>query len=284
MSAPDTAYLILRFALAAFSGLTAGVTLHYALRAKQERRRWNVGAAGGALLIVAAILSLNEGVHYVVTPHVPAPIRDWLWLLGFDLLLPIWALQLVHAWKERDRAEAALSRLAFTDLLTGVLNRRGFIGEAIAALAQARRSTINRAVIVFDIDDFKAINDGFGHDAGDVVLRSLAAVTTTSLRSGSVFGRVGGDEFALLLIGVDLDQAAAAAERIRADIRRGVPHPAGAAAVVTVSAGVAAVAGTGEPEVALTAALAAADVGLYEAKDTGRDRVVISRKSASAVR
>ena len=280
MSASDAAYLFLRFALAAFASLTAGVTLHYALWAKHERRA--IGAAGGALLIVAAGMSLNEAIHQI-TPHDPIPIGNWLWLFGFDLLLPIWALQLVRAWKERDRAEAALARLAVTDPLTGALNRRGFLDEAIAVLARARRRSDNAAIIMFDVDCFKAINDGFGHEAGDAVLRSLAVVTAASLGSGSVLGRVGGDEFALLLTGVDLDQAAAAAERVRADIRPGVPHPAGAAHFVTVSAGVAAVAESGEPEAALTAALAAADAGLYEAKESGRNRVVIRRTCGEPV-
>jgi diguanylate cyclase (GGDEF)-like protein len=284
MSPLDAAYLLLRFALAAFAGVMGVVTLQYAVGSKRDGRRWKVGTAGGILLGVAACFSVIDAIYNIIlTPDNPNPISNWLWLIGFDFLLPLWALQLVRAWQERDRAEGALARLAMTDGLTGVFNRRGFFGYAAMALAQAQRVGDSAAVVMFDVDRFKAVNDGYGHDAGDAVLRSLAAVVAGSLRPDSVFGRTGGEEFALLLPGVNLDQAAAAAERLRADIRAGVPHPAGATVAVTVSAGVAAVAETGGPEAAISAAMAVADAGLYEAKRAGRDRVVIKRILAPSI-
>jgi diguanylate cyclase (GGDEF)-like protein len=284
MSLLDAAYLLLRFALAAFAGVMAVVTLQYAVGSKGDGRRWKVGTAGGILLGVAACFSVIDAIYNIIlTPDNPNPISNWLWLIGFDFLLPLWALQLVRAWQERDRAEAALARLAETDSLTGIFNRRGFFGQATIALVQARRAGNSATAVMFDIDRFKAINDGYGHDAGDAVLRSLAAAVVGRLRPNSVFGRTGGEEFALLLPGSNLDQAAAAAERVRADIRAGVPHPAGATVAVTVSAGVAAVAETGGPEAAISAALAVSDAALYEAKRAGRDRVVINRILAPSI-
>jgi diguanylate cyclase (GGDEF)-like protein len=278
MSTAEAIYLLVRLALSVFAGVMAGITLQYAAETRRDGRHWRVAVAGGVLLLAAAGLSIFEAIQQaILRPFEPIPIENWLWLFGFDLLLPIWALFLVRAWRERDRAEIALARLSVTDPLTGVLNRRGYIAHGVAAIEVARRRGERLAVITFDIDRFKPINDGYGHDAGDAVLRALAASVAAVLRSDSVFGRAGGEEFALLLPGVELDQASAVAERIRGLIRGAVPHPAGEGAVVTVSAGVAALPEVGDPESALTAALSAADAALYEAKRAGRDRVFINR-------
>jgi len=281
MSAPDVAYLLLRFALASFAGAMAVAILQYGLQARRDGRRWKVGIAGGILLIVVAAFSIFDAIYHVVLTDDPTPISNWLWLFGFDFLLPIWSLQLLRAWRQRDNAEAALARLAATDGLTNVLNRRGFFDHAARVIAAARRDGESTAIVLFDVDRFKMINDGYGHDAGDMVLRSVAAAATAGLRVGSVFGRVGGEEFAVVLPGVNLEQAASVAERIRADIRSAVAHPGGATQAVTVSAGVAAVAETGDPKAALTSSLVAADAGLYEAKRNGRDRVVLKQTFAA---
>jgi diguanylate cyclase (GGDEF)-like protein len=129
---------------------------------------------------------------------------------------------------------------------------------------------------MFDVDRFKSINDGHGHPAGDVVLVGLADVLRGAARAGDIAGRLGGEEFALLCPGLDAAGAASVAERLRAALRAGVPHPAGGDAAVTASAGVAEIAVRDAPGAALDAALKAADAALYAAKDGGRDRVVIA--------
>lgn len=282
MVTSEAFYLVARLALSIFTGVMAGVTFQYAVEAKRDCRRWRVGTIGGVLLVVAAGLSAVEAIYQVYeTPFDPIPIPNWLWLFGFDFLVPLYAVLLVRAWRERDRAEIALARLAATDPLTGILNRRGFIGEAVAAIGAARSRGEDVALVVFDVDHFKSINDGYGHLVGNAVLRALADAVTGSLRSDGVFGRVGGEEFAVLLPGAQLDHGVAVAERVRAAIRSAF-LPAGVG-TVTASAGVTAVADGGEPAAALTAALASADAGLYDAKREGRDRVGIKERAAPSI-
>ena len=283
MGLEDLIYLSVRLLLACLASLSAGVTFIYAwqlspsdAQRRSGARRW-IAAAGGILLSVAAVLSVYDAiVNAFVLRDQPILVVSWVWLFAFDLLLPLWAFLLVGAWRQRDRAEAALARLAVTDLLTGLLNRRGFFEHANSAIAQARRSRVPVAVAMFDIDRFKLINDGSGHDAGDAVLRQVAAALSADQRAGDVLGRFGGEEFVLLTPGNDASQAAITVERLRAAVRSAVLHPAGKAASVTMSAGIAGLEDQGDVERSINTALIAADTGLYEAKRAGRDRPVIA--------
>lgn len=160
-----------------------------------------------------------------------------------------------------------------TDPLSMLLNRRGFEDRAVTALAASSQTGVPIALVTADLDSFKSINDNFGHPAGDAVLRGVAVAIGQSVRGGDVAGRLGGEEFALLLPD-GLADAAQVADRLRSVVASEVAHPAGADHLVTFSAGVAALDPAGG-EAALENALAAADRALYAAKSTGRDRVVI---------
>jgi diguanylate cyclase (GGDEF)-like protein len=120
---------------------------------------------------------------------------------------------------ERKKAEAELMRLARTDSLTGLLNRRAFFEQLEAALVQSQRSELGCAVIVFDIDRFKEINDLFGHKTGDDLLLAVADVLRAQLRETDSIGRIGGDEFAVLATNL---KSAAAAMEIAEKIAKGV--------------------------------------------------------------
>ena len=120
---------------------------------------------------------------------------------------------------ERKKAEAELMRLARTDSLTGLLNRRAFFEQLEAALVQSRRSELACAVILFDIDRFKEINDLFGHKTGDDLLLAVADVLRAQLRETDSIGRIGGDEFAVLATNL---KSAAAAMEIAEKIAKGV--------------------------------------------------------------
>jgi diguanylate cyclase (GGDEF)-like protein len=120
---------------------------------------------------------------------------------------------------ERKKAEAELMQLARTDSLTGLLNRRAFFEQLEAALVQTRRSELACAVILFDIDRFKEINDIFGHKTGDELLVAVADVLRTQLRETDSLGRIGGDEFAVLATNL---KSAAAAMEIAEKIAKGV--------------------------------------------------------------
>ncbi|MBI5166076.1 MAG: diguanylate cyclase [Magnetospirillum sp.] len=171
---------------------------------------------------------------------------------------------------EHKRLQDELSRLATTDSLTGTANRRHFIACAVDEMARLSRSGQPLSVIMLDVDHFKHINDDFGHAAGDATLVALAEAAGTLLREIDVLGRLGGEEFAVILPDTDLAAAAVVAERLRHGLGA-LATPVGAAVVtVTVSVGVSQV----KPEeTAIDAALKRADDALYRAKQHGRDRV-----------
>lgn len=162
--------------------------------------------------------------------------------------------------------EAELRRMAETDSMTGIHNRRRYLEVGEASFAAGGPLS----VLVIDIDRFKRVNDRHGHAAGDVVIRAVADRCATGLGEGEVVGRLGGEEFAVLLP-ADAGAAAALGERLRLSVS-GTPVAWGDATIpVAVSIGVA----TRRPEDrAFTDILARADAALYEAKRTGRGRVV----------
>ncbi|TDG21873.1 sensor domain-containing diguanylate cyclase [Paraburkholderia silviterrae] len=175
---------------------------------------------------------------------------------------------------ERKRIEAELHEFATTDGLTGLANRRHFMARLDAQHALLRRagraSSAGMAVLMCDLDHFKSINDRFGHAVGDEALRHFAGVLRMHLRAGDVAGRIGGEEFAVLLDGADLDGACALARRIQDRIAR-EPLECGAGTVaLTVSIGVTQM-HAGDPSA--EAALSRSDVALYRAKKDGRNRI-----------
>ena len=161
---------------------------------------------------------------------------------------------------------------ALMDSLTGVPNRRAFEAEAKRILLRAARDRTFTALLLLDLDRFKSINDTWGHAVGDLALVSFAKTVAEQLRGGDVLGRLGGEEFAVALVGNRMDQAAILAERVRRAVAA-VPIPVAQTSIsMTVSIGVAAVRGA----VALDALLAQADAALYRAKAGGRNRVELA--------
>jgi diguanylate cyclase (GGDEF)-like protein/PAS domain S-box-containing protein len=175
---------------------------------------------------------------------------------------------------ERKRLEEDLRSQAATDPLTGVANRRSFESTARREVERARRYAKPFAVLALDIDHFKRVNDTYGHDIGDIVLKSMAEVCLTKLRATDILARLGGEEFAMLLPETDIEAAATLAERMRVAIETSPIATAKGALPITVSLGVAQHA-PNEPTI--DAAMKRADEALYEAKRTGRNRVVVAR-------
>ena len=167
------------------------------------------------------------------------------------------------------RENRVLERQARQDALTGLANRRAFDDALATRLVDARESGAALAVVAFDLDHFKSINDRYTHAAGDSVLREAANVLRAVCRASDLAARIGGEEFVLLLPGADRKAACAIAERVRAELAFR-PFAALAPGVrVTLSAGVAVDNGEGSAEDLLRAA----DAALYRAKGEGRDRV-----------
>jgi diguanylate cyclase (GGDEF)-like protein len=176
---------------------------------------------------------------------------------------------LTHGAVRQEALVRALSRQASQDHLTGLANRRNLDEAAERALAGRGAGT---ALVLIDLDHFKAINDRYGHPAGDAVLQLVADAVSRFCRKGDVASRIGGDELALLLPDCTLETAARRAEEIVDTVRRSVLQlPDGAR--VTPSASVGYVHSSLLAEVELTALYAAADEALYRAKRGGRDQV-----------
>ncbi|KAF0128848.1 MAG: hypothetical protein FD152_2255 [Xanthobacteraceae bacterium] len=163
-----------------------------------------------------------------------------------------------------------LRHLSETDMLTGLLNRRAINEAAAGTFAEADAHGRSVGVVLFDIDHFKAINDGQGHAAGDAVLVSIARQVGQELDGTAAFARYGGEEFIILLSRTSEAEAMALAERIRGAIARTrIPHAPHL--TVTSSFGVA-VRPSGSPQT-WENLVATADQRLYRAKRTGRNRV-----------
>lgn len=167
--------------------------------------------------------------------------------------------------------ELDLRQIATIDGLTGVLTRRALFDALEREFARARRGQRGFSLIAFDIDRFKDINDTLGHPAGDQVLGQVARLCRQHLRSSDAMGRLGGEEFAILVAEAPVDRAAEVAERLRSLIDESAFAVAGTPYRVTASFGVAACDAHGPPPVEL---IARADQAMYEAKQAGRNRVM----------
>jgi diguanylate cyclase (GGDEF)-like protein len=179
------------------------------------------------------------------------------------------AAQAVIAF-ENARLHSIVERQALVDGLTGLANRRHFEDTLALELARTKRFGTPLAVILADLDDFKAVNDTHGHAAGDIVLREFAMVIQETLREVDLAGRWGGEEFAILLPGTDVRGGAQLAERLRAAIHsRATRLPDGASVAITASLGVSSYPAAGTAEELFDAA----DRALYRAKSRGKDRV-----------
>jgi diguanylate cyclase (GGDEF)-like protein len=178
------------------------------------------------------------------------------------------------------RSQLRFKKLARRDSLTGILNHQHFVWEAERALRYAEKSSRHVCVVVVDLDHFKRINDTYGHAVGDAVLIRITALCQAHLRSIDVFGRLGGEEFGLLLPECSLGDAMEIVERIRAAIATTLfdqDIPEGA---ISASFGMASTDGSGY---VLPALMAKADAALYRAKHRGRNRIEMHADNAGFV-
>lgn len=184
--------------------------------------------------------------------------------------------------EREDRLKQLNRRLdlaAGTDSLTGMRNRRFFVERLEEECRRAERGGHLFTLLLFDLDHFKRINDTLGHPVGDRVIKGFAAILESAMRRSELAARVGGEEFAVLLPGSDIETGRGAAERLRQAVQEGVAEAAGLPPnwTVTVSAGV-----TGSPghhPLDPEALMTAADRALYRAKEAGRNRVAVVRAS-----
>lgn len=205
--------------------------------------------------------------------------RDFLPVRSGDTLLGF--LRLYRDVTERKHHEQALQRLATLDPLTGTWNRRAFLERAEHERLRYLRSEHPASLVMLDLDHFKRVNDTWGHAAGDAVLCHFVRVLQQRLRATDLLGRLGGEEFALLLVDTTPEGAAELTERLRAAIAEH-PLPLGDRTIsITVSAGIAPFV---QDDQNVEAALARADAALYRAKARGRNQVVLADDECGTAR
>ncbi len=179
----------------------------------------------------------------------------------------------------REQQEAELLRLALVDPLTNAPNRRGFFNALNPWLALARRPGNSTALIMLDLDHFKRINDNYGHPIGDQVLKAVAEIGQSQLRDSDLIGRLGGEEFAVLLPRTTAQDAMMVAERMRQAIMAVQIKAEKAVLCVTASFGVTTI----RPDDSMVSLIKRADDALYAAKKAGRNQVVEAAMTEMAV-
>ncbi len=214
-----------------------------------------------ALFVPGSVVAADVGIAAPLNPF------GLLQMLGAAVVLSFLLLSTAkEAIGNQHRAAALL------DPLTGVSNRRGFTDEVGRMLARAGRNGSWTALILIDLDRFKAVNDGWGHPTGDRLLKALTDTMTEVIRAGDVLGRLGGDEFAVALAESRIDQALVLAERLRRAVAALKIESGKGEIGFTVSVGVASLRG----EQSLDTLMGEADAALYRAKATGGNRVEFS--------
>jgi diguanylate cyclase (GGDEF)-like protein len=197
----------------------------------------------------------------------------WLTVLSFEALLFTIAIAFILLAMAKERTEYRHKTAALIDPLTGIANRRAFLQDGERQLKRQATDPRPIAVMLLDLDNFKGINDRFGHAVGDRVLQLFAEVGSNCMRRLDIFGRLGGEEFAALLVDTSRERALAVAEEIRSAFAEATGEVEGKPVVATVSIGVVL---SYDAVLDLSALLAQADHALYRAKDNGRNRVEIA--------
>jgi diguanylate cyclase (GGDEF)-like protein len=261
-----------RFVPVAAGAVLFGLGIEILVALWREARRRRPDAAilflATAILLLAALVEAATSQEILDLPGAEGTFTGPAFLVFTTLVL-------LAVADERQR----LVLRATIDSLTGLHNRATFMDRARLELERSGRTGEPLALVMLDIDHFKAVNDGFGHPAGDRVLSGVAQSIQTTIRGIDVAGRYGGEEFVLLLVDVDEEAVVVAVERIRKAIAQAVPPKVPCA--VTASAGVAI--HHGRFEVARVEELVKrADAALYRSKQEGRDRTTVEETPLSA--
>ena len=266
----DGVYGVLTVTVGLAAFVVAVRLLVFAMRLQPKKGRQAMMLGGVATLLGLGIVSLFDSVDNLVWhPNIVALPSAWLSVISGAVMTAWFEMFGRHAI-ERTRFESQLEALATTDPLTGILNRRACLERAEALASAAARYGRPFAVLIIDIDFFKQVNDLHGHETGDNVLQLFASLVKDRLRQVDVFGRMGGEEFLVLMPETSSGGAHIAAERIRKGIEDAVMQCRTTSLSITASIGV--VAGV----LILEEALRKADAALYQAKHDGRNQVVMA--------
>lgn len=240
---------------------------------KSEQRlgsRWPLSLIIGGHAVGLAITALTARGEGALGPLMPVLAANLIFLIGTTVLVVAGL---------RERSEIEQHKLAMLDSLTGFYNRGSFFALAETALERSRQSSSPLSVAIVDLDHFKRVNDVFGHAIGDQALMVFADCARRAAIPDSILGRIGGEEFALLLPEVDGDHARALIEDIRRQFQSDAALVGGHAIKATLSAGIS---HSPNASMAVGELMQRADSALYEAKAGGRNCVILSGSASQA--
>ncbi len=248
--------------LATMLVLVAAAALH-PLRPVGRAWRWVLCSGLGGLAVVLALRGLAGWTGQWVDP------LNLAMAVAVHLAFTLATVALLAGW--RDEAKARLHNLAMTDGLTGLLNRRGWLERAEGMFANAMRYQQPLTLMMLDIDHFKRVNDTYGHEVGDKALRLFARLLRESRRTGDLVGRLGGEEFCIVLANTHRSASIGFDLRLRTVLRQTAEKELGFALDFSAGVGV-----LKDGDATLAGLVARADAALYEAKRAGRGRLVQS--------
>jgi diguanylate cyclase (GGDEF)-like protein len=244
------------------------------------RGRYILVAAFGTMLLTLLARAAAAALGLIDTHDLIASSGN-LGAVFLVSLCAVLSVTLGFVYMTMERAERRNFELAMKDMLTGLANRRAIADQLASTVARAQRQGQYLSVLMLDIDHFKRVNDSYGHQAGDVVLRSVAQALQSRLRAQDQIGRFGGEEFLAILPDTSLDGALVLAEALRAAVEA-TPTQWGAHSIATtISIGVRGGAITGGDTA--DGLVAAADAALYRAKQGGRNRVEVGSAAVPTV-
>lgn len=248
--------------------LTAASYVLVAQRTERLPARWFLS---GLLMLhgFVFILALNEIANGQFAYDKVPTLGSAFGVVHFESILFSMGTALIMILICHERNERRYVAASRSDPLTGSSNRGAFFETAERLLERDRQADAPCSLIMFDLDRFKAINDTYGHQFGDRILREFADTVRQSMRPRDQFGRYGGEEFLVILPGTSIETACAIAERVRRAFADSHEFVDGQPVRATVSAGVA----TADPQMDMNDMVAAADKALYSAKHNGRNRV-----------
>lgn len=254
-------WVIRQLTLGEFSSRRAVVSKAAFMAAKIAIFAYLLNIVGHLILVALGLLPYPLGAALVVATMLTPPVSFVVAMIAYSVV----GLAVYDLGMSRQRFEM-LSR---TDMLSGLMNRRAFLDTF-------ERTRGDVALILLDIDRFKSINDTLGHKAGDDVIVRVALCLTDLLGEGATVARIGGEEFAVLLVGPSNDEALEVAQSICHSVEAMGFEVAGFPVSVTISGGVSA----GVSELGFSELFSAADRALYLAKASGRNRIVHARELA----
>ena len=252
----------------------AGANEFWLARSERLRGRWPMIFL---LCLYAVSVFLLAVEVCLIRPLLETPSNSWLGAINFIGLVYAGGSAISLVTMLKDRSEIKHRAAALVDSLTGLANRRAFMESAQRMFDKQAGDDASISVLAFDLDRFKKINDTFGHPTGDHVLRIFADVVSRTVKPTDIAGRVGGEEFAVALLGCSMDAALAIARQIRGTFQEGAHSVDGRRVGATVSVGVAT---APEHGANLAEIIASSDGALYRAKELGRNRVILAARNS----